>query len=64
VGPRADEGQWPAGVRVYLRVPTGGIRHGFGLDVLTLTGDQIRAITHFDSSVLPAFGLPRSLPGR
>ena len=33
-----------------------------GLDVLTLTGDRICAITHFDSSVLPSFGLPRSLP--
>ena len=49
---------------VYLRAPTGGIRHGTGLDVLTLTGDRICAITHFDNSVLPSFGLPRSLPGR
>jgi RNA polymerase sigma-70 factor (ECF subfamily) len=48
----------------YLRSPTGGIRHGTGLDVLTLTGDRISAITHFDKSVLPWFGLPRSLPGR
>ncbi len=49
---------------VYLRGPTGGIRHGTGLDVLTLTGDRICAITRFDNSVLPSFGLPRSLPGR
>ena len=49
---------------VYLRASTGGIRHGIGLDVLTLTGDRIRAITHFDNTVLPSFGLPRSLPGR
>jgi RNA polymerase sigma-70 factor (ECF subfamily) len=48
----------------YLRSPTSGIRHGTGLDVLTLTGDRICAITHFDNSVLPSFGLPRSLPGR
>jgi RNA polymerase sigma-70 factor (TIGR02960 family) len=47
----------------YLRAPTGGIRHGAGLLVLTLTGDQISAITRFDNSVLPSFGLPRSLPG-
>jgi RNA polymerase sigma-70 factor (TIGR02960 family) len=47
----------------YLRAPTGGIRHGTGLLVLTLTGDQISAITRFDNSVLPWFGLPRSLPG-
>jgi RNA polymerase sigma-70 factor (TIGR02960 family) len=31
---------------------------------LTLTGDRICAFTRFDSSVLPWFGLPRSLPGR
>ena len=49
---------------VYLRSPSGGIRHATGLDVLTLSGDRIRAITHFDASVLLAFGLPRSLPGR
>jgi RNA polymerase sigma-70 factor (ECF subfamily) len=47
----------------YLRVPT-GIRHGTGLFVLTLTGDQICAFTRFDNNVLPWFGLPRSLPGR
>ena len=47
----------------YLRVPA-GIRHGVGLYVLTLTGDRICALTRFDNSVLPSFGLPRSLPGR
>jgi RNA polymerase sigma-70 factor (ECF subfamily) len=45
----------------YLRAPT-GIRHGTGLYVLTLTGDRISAMTRFDNSVLPSFGLPRSLP--
>jgi RNA polymerase sigma-70 factor (TIGR02960 family) len=49
---------------VYLRTPAGGIRHTIGLDVLTLSGDRIRAITHFDASVLPTFGLPRSLSSR
>jgi RNA polymerase sigma-70 factor (TIGR02960 family) len=48
---------------VYLRAP-GGIRHGTGLYVVTLTGDQICAMTHFEASVLPWFGLPRSLPSR
>ncbi|MFI7455422.1 sigma-70 family RNA polymerase sigma factor [Nonomuraea sp. NPDC049714] len=48
----------------YLRTPTGGIRHGTGLLVLTVTGDQICAITRFDTSVLPSFVLPRSLPSR
>ena len=46
----------------YLRAGT-GIRHGSGLFVLTLAGDRICAFTRFDSSVLPWFGLPRSLPG-
>jgi RNA polymerase sigma-70 factor (TIGR02960 family) len=47
----------------YLRAPT-GISHGMGLYVLTLTGDRICAMTRFDNSVLPWFGLPRSLPSR
>jgi RNA polymerase sigma-70 factor (TIGR02960 family) len=47
----------------YLSAPP-GIRHGTGLHVLTLTGDRICAYTHFDKSVLPWFGLPRSLPSR
>ena len=47
----------------YLRGPV-GIRHGVGLYVLTLTGDRICAMTRFDTSVLPWFGLPRSLPSR
>jgi RNA polymerase sigma-70 factor (TIGR02960 family) len=46
----------------YLRAPTGGIRHGTGLFVLTLIGDRISAMTRFDSSVLRWFGLPQSLP--
>jgi RNA polymerase sigma-70 factor (ECF subfamily) len=45
----------------YLRPPA-GIRHGTGLYVLTLAGDRVRAMTRFDNSVLPWFGLPRSLP--
>jgi RNA polymerase sigma-70 factor (TIGR02960 family) len=47
----------------YLRSPTGGIRRGVGLLVLTLTGDRICAITRFDNNALSWFGLPRSLPG-
>jgi RNA polymerase sigma-70 factor (TIGR02960 family) len=47
----------------YLRAP-GGISHGTGLFVLTLTGDRICAMTRFENSVLPWFGLPRSLPSR
>jgi len=47
----------------YLRAP-GGISHGVGLYVLALTGGRICALTRFDNSVLPWFGLPRSLPSR
>ena len=47
----------------YLRAPN-GISHGVGLYVLTLAGDRICAMTRFDNSVLPWFGLPRSLPSR
>ena len=47
----------------YLRAPT-GVRHGTSLYVLTLAGDRICAMTRFDNSVLPWFGLPRSLPCR
>src|ERR1017187_10360029 len=45
----------------YLRGPN-GISHGIGLYVLTLAGDRICAMTRFENSVLPSFGLPRSLP--
>jgi RNA polymerase sigma-70 factor (TIGR02960 family) len=47
----------------YLRTPD-GIRHGTGLYVLTLAGDRICAMVRFEASVLPWFGLPRSLPSR
>jgi RNA polymerase sigma-70 factor (TIGR02960 family) len=46
----------------YLRAPTGGIRHGVGLFVLSLSGDRICAMVRFENSVLPWFGLPPSLP--
>jgi RNA polymerase sigma-70 factor (TIGR02960 family) len=47
----------------YLRGPA-GIRHGTGLFVLTLSGDRICAMTRFENSVYPWFGLPHSLPRR
>jgi RNA polymerase sigma-70 factor (TIGR02960 family) len=46
----------------YLTPTAGGLRHGAGLLVLTLRGNEIGGITRFDNDVLPAFGLPRSLP--
>ncbi|MET8878393.1 RNA polymerase subunit sigma-70 [Nocardia sp. NPDC004604] len=47
----------------YLRSASGN-RPGTGLLLLTLSDDQIRGITRFDSSALPWFGLPPSLPSR
>ncbi len=47
----------------YLRGPA-GVRHATAFYVLTLAGGQICAMTRFDNSVLPWFGLPRSLPSR
>lgn len=47
----------------YVRDLT-GISHGVGLFVFTLAGDQISAMTRFENTVLPWFGLPRSIPGR
>jgi RNA polymerase sigma-70 factor (ECF subfamily) len=47
----------------YLRGPD-GIRHATAFYVLTLAGGQICGMTRFEASVLPWFGLPRSLPGR
>jgi RNA polymerase sigma-70 factor (TIGR02960 family) len=39
-----------------------GISHGAGLFVLTLTHDRICAMTRFENTVFPFFGLPRSCP--
>jgi RNA polymerase sigma-70 factor (TIGR02960 family) len=50
-------------VGLYVHAP-GGIRHATGLIVLTLAGNRICAMTRFENSVLPWFGLPRSLPSR
>ena len=59
--PTRSNGQLAFGA--YLHTPTGGIRHGAGLLVLTITGERICALTRFDNDALPRFGLPRSLPG-
>ncbi|MDR7169227.1 RNA polymerase sigma-70 factor (ECF subfamily) [Nocardia kruczakiae] len=47
----------------YLRGPDGS-SHGTGLYVLSLTGERISAMARFESTVLPWFGLPRTLPSR
>ena len=64
VRPRADASQRSAGVR---RLPARPDRHPPRRPasiVLTLAGDRICAMTRFENSVLPWFGLPRSLPSR
>ena len=46
----------------YLEDPRAPIAHAGGVQVLTLEGDRISAITRFgDVSVFPYFGLPRTL---
>jgi RNA polymerase sigma-70 factor (TIGR02960 family) len=47
----------------YIHGGAGGIRHGAGLLVLTVTAGRICALTRFDNDVLASFGLPRSLSG-
>jgi RNA polymerase sigma-70 factor (TIGR02960 family) len=46
----------------YLRDPQTGLYHATGIAVVTLSGRLVSAITGFDNSVLPSFGLPRTLP--
>lgn len=47
----------------YVSAPD-DVGYGVGLYVLGLAGDRICALTRFENSVLPWFGLPRSLPSR
>lgn len=47
---------------VYSRDPTGDVFRVTSLLVVTLAGHRIAAITRFDTSVVPHFGLPRILP--
>jgi RNA polymerase sigma-70 factor (TIGR02960 family) len=49
----------------YLRAPAApdGTRPGVGLIVITLAGDRVCAMTRFERSVLPRFGLPLALGG-
>ncbi len=45
----------------YMNDEHAPIAHAVGLLVLTLEGDRISTIARFDKSVLPHFGLPRTL---
>jgi RNA polymerase sigma-70 factor (TIGR02960 family) len=47
----------------YLQGPN-VVSHGIGLYVLGLAGQRVCALTRFESTLLGAFGLPRSLPSR
>jgi RNA polymerase sigma-70 factor (ECF subfamily) len=47
----------------YARDPQTGRWYPVGLMVLTLSGTQISAMTRFDASTLPRFGLPATPPG-
>jgi RNA polymerase sigma-70 factor (TIGR02960 family) len=49
---------------LYTKDPHASVLHANGLMVLTLAGDHISALTRFDNSVLPSFGLARTLPSR
>jgi RNA polymerase sigma-70 factor (TIGR02960 family) len=48
----------------YVRSPD-GVSHGAGIYVLSINagGDGIAALTRFENTLLPWFGLPRTLPG-
>ncbi|TDW81804.1 RNA polymerase sigma-70 factor (ECF subfamily) [Kribbella pratensis] len=45
----------------YLRDPVTGGLHLIGVLVIGIAGDRIDEITHFETSVAPYFGLPRTL---
>ncbi|MCW2884447.1 MAG: hypothetical protein QOE54_4301 [Streptosporangiaceae bacterium] len=47
---------------MYVPDPRAKVLHASGLLVLTLAGSRICAMTRFDNSMLPRFGLPRLLP--
>jgi RNA polymerase sigma-70 factor (ECF subfamily) len=47
---------------LYASDPYAPVLHANGLIVITLEGERVSRIDRFDNSVLPRFGLPRSLP--
>jgi RNA polymerase sigma-70 factor (ECF subfamily) len=48
---------------MYLADPHTGAFRAHGLLVITVADDRIGAVTGFGASVMPHFGLPRTLPG-
>jgi hypothetical protein len=61
VVPTRANGQPALGM--YMADPHTGVFRSYGLLVVTIAGDRITAVTGFDASVTPRFGLPRTLPG-
>jgi RNA polymerase sigma-70 factor (TIGR02960 family) len=47
---------------IYVRDDRDGIFRAVGLVVVTFAGERIARLTRFETSVLPDFGLPRTLP--
>ncbi len=48
---------------MYMADPHTGVYRAYGLNVVTIADDRITAFTGFTASVMPRFGLPRTLPG-
>ena len=61
VVPTRANGQPALGM--YMADPHTGVYRAYGLHVVTIADDRIGAVTGFDASVMPRFGLPRTLPG-
>jgi hypothetical protein len=61
VVPTRANGQPALGM--YMADPHTGVYRGYSLLVVTIVGDRITVATGFDASVMPRFGLPRTLPG-
>jgi hypothetical protein len=49
---------------VYVSDPVASVLRAMGLLVVTISGNNLSAITRFDNTVLSRFGLPRSLRPR
>ena len=47
---------------LYQADPHAGVYRAYGLQVITTAGNQITAITCFNTDVMTRFGLPRTLP--
>jgi RNA polymerase sigma-70 factor (TIGR02960 family) len=48
---------------MYVADPHTGVYRAYGLHVVTIADDRIGTVTGFGASVMPRFGLPRTLPG-